>query len=246
MALFRVVVLFVCIAVAGLFAASTEMTYEAYQVALVEAQTREKNAREQIAQEQSAIETLKQQLADVESRLSAVIQEMYAILGITDADIVDARNEIEAIRTGLTALQYVSGDELFSRQAELASLEARLASLKSKPVSRFWTIRDALVPVSNLAAQIRSNVPMSGSQTSVTMSGTTYSVVENPEHRDCLWRIAENAGVYGDPAQWTRLYRANKTDMDRIFDRYVKKNPNSKYTRPEDLLFPGQVLDIPR
>jgi len=46
---------------------------------------------------------------------------------------------------------------------------------------------------------------------------------------ECLWYIAGYSEVYGNPLKWPLIYKANK---DKI------KNP--------DLIYPGQVLVIPR
>ncbi len=54
---------------------------------------------------------------------------------------------------------------------------------------------------------------------------TSYSVVRG----DCLWNISGQEQIYADPLKWPRIYRANR---DQI------KDP--------DLIYPDQVLDIPR
>ncbi len=46
---------------------------------------------------------------------------------------------------------------------------------------------------------------------------------------ECLWWIAEYEDIYNDPFMWPLIYNTNK---DRI------NNP--------DLIYPGQILDIPR
>ncbi len=46
---------------------------------------------------------------------------------------------------------------------------------------------------------------------------------------DCLWKIAGFTWIYNDPLQWPKIYKANK---DKI------KDP--------DLIYPGQILSIPR
>ncbi len=46
---------------------------------------------------------------------------------------------------------------------------------------------------------------------------------------DCLWKIAGFYWIYNNPKEWTKIYEANR---DKI------KDP--------DLIYPGQVLDIPR
>ena len=57
----------------------------------------------------------------------------------------------------------------------------------------------------------------------------TYTVRLIPERRDCLWRIAEYDYIYGNPWKWPLIFKAN---MNRIKD--------------EDLIYPGQVFDIPK
>ena len=54
---------------------------------------------------------------------------------------------------------------------------------------------------------------------------TTHTVVKG----ECLWYIAGYKNIYGDPTKWPLIYQANK---DKV------KNPN--------LIYPGQVLRIPR
>lgn len=54
---------------------------------------------------------------------------------------------------------------------------------------------------------------------------TTHKVKKG----ECLWYIAGYDQIYGNPLKWPLIYKANK---DKI------KNP--------DLIYPGQVLTIPR
>lgn len=55
-----------------------------------------------------------------------------------------------------------------------------------------------------------------------------YKVRLNPKNRDCLWKIAGYKRHYKNARLWPRIYRANKSQI---------KNP--------DLIYPGQVFDIP-
>lgn len=58
-----------------------------------------------------------------------------------------------------------------------------------------------------------------------------YIVRSTKQTGDCLWNIAKNPAVYGDPFKWKELYRANKSILPD------SKNPN--------WLEPGLVLTIP-
>lgn len=46
---------------------------------------------------------------------------------------------------------------------------------------------------------------------------------------DCLWKIAGFYWIYNDPREWPKIYEANR---DKI--------------RDPDLIYPGQILEIPR
>jgi len=68
----------------------------------------------------------------------------------------------------------------------------------------------------------------------------TYTVRLIPDRRDCLWRIAEYDHIYNDPWQWPRIYQANKSILSDNLEN------SQGYTRPEDIIYPGQILTIPR
>jgi nucleoid-associated protein YgaU len=221
----------------SVFAADTEMTYEEYEAQLAAAQQREMTAKDEIAREQAKIEEIKQQIADIEAQIAAVIQEKYDILGITEQDVIDAENEIASIRQELELLLGLPPDELAKRIQDIKNLEARLNALKEKPVSYLYRVANQIRDVEALLERVKSNLPD---------KPATYTVRLIPERRDCLWRISEYEQIYNDPAQWPKIYRANKSVIDDGYQRYVRNAEEPKYSRAEDLIFPGQVLDIPR
>jgi len=221
----------------SVFAAKTEMTYEEYELALAGAQEREKSAKQQIAQEQAKIESLKQRLLEIDRLIAQVIQEKYDILGMTEQDVIAAENEIASIRQEIELLMGLSPDELAKRMSDIKKIEARIAALKRTPVSYLWRIRDQIRDLEQMVERLKSMLPD---------KPMGYTVREIPGRRDCLWRISEYDFIYGDPTQWPRIYSANKSIIDKGFNRYVQRSAEPKYSRPEDLIFPGQELDIPR
>lgn len=58
-----------------------------------------------------------------------------------------------------------------------------------------------------------------------------YRVATWVSTRDCLWNIAKNPAVYGDPLLWAELYKANKRNLKQ------PANPN--------LIAPGMIVTIP-
>lgn len=55
-----------------------------------------------------------------------------------------------------------------------------------------------------------------------------YTVILNPDRRDCLWRISEKDEYYGDPLLWQNIWERNK-----------------KLIQDPDLIYPGWKLIIP-
>ncbi len=218
-------------------AADTEMTMEEYNQALAAAQKREQDAKQQIAEVQAEIEDLKQQIADIESQIAAVIQEKYDILGITEEDVIAAENLIDSLKQELQLLLGLSPEELEERKADIKKIEASIEELKAKPVALLWKIRDKIKELDDLLARVYAKLPDKPS---------TYTVKLNPGNRDCLYRISGFDNIYDDVTEWPRLYRGNKGMIDQSYERYKSYIDEPKYDRPQDLIFPGQELDIPR
>ncbi|MBN2208719.1 MAG: DUF4398 domain-containing protein [Candidatus Coatesbacteria bacterium] len=83
-----------------------------------------------------------------------------------------------------------------------------------------------LAGAKKLSADIESYLTsVAAAREQITITGATHSVVRG----ECLWRIAGYPAIYSDPFLWPLIYSANR---DRI------KDP--------DLIFPGQIFDIPR
>jgi polyhydroxyalkanoate synthesis regulator phasin len=229
-----------------LYAAKTEMTYEQYETQLAQLQQQEKTLKEQIAQQQSGIESLKQQLAELEQKIAALQKEKYAVLGITDADVTAAENELASIRQALELLSGLPPEDLLKRKNEVTAQQSRIEALKRKSVSYLWKVRDEIKPVEDLLEQVKAKLAQPLPQAQTASAASSYTVKLAPGNRESLSKIAAYDFVYGSVTKWPNLYRSNQSIIDKGFQRYSKRNPNPKYSRAEDLIYPGQVLDIPR
>ena len=128
-------------------------------------------------------------------------------------------------------------DRMRRLELRFAEIDARIAALKEKPVSYLWRIRDQIRDLESMKERLKSMLPD---------KPMNYTVREIPDRRDCLWYISEYDFIYGDPAQWPKIYRANKGVIDGAYNRYVNRVEEPKYSRSEDSIFPGQEFDIPR
>ena len=225
------------------------MTYEKYEKERAALQQREKNAKEQIASEQGLIVNLKSQIADLAQKIITVKQEIYAILGITENDVIAAETEIAAVRQQLEFLSGFSPEDLRQRQKEIDAQQLRIAEQRKSPCFFIWKIRDQLLLVGQLLDQVKTHVAQEVSIQRVqpaAPAATSYTVRDVPGNRETLFQIAGRDSIYGDPEKWKLLYRANQEKIDKQFQQYLKENPEKKYLHPEDLIFPGQVLEVPR
>jgi nucleoid-associated protein YgaU len=232
-------------------AANADMSYEQYEKELSSSQQREKSSKEQIAVEQGHIENLKNRIAELEQKAGAVKTEEYSLLGISGSDVRSAEAEAASISQQLETLSAAAAEELRKRQKEIDAVQQRIASLEKAPVSLVWKIRDLIPPLDQLAAQIKARVaeePAAAAQPvpKAPAAVTSYTVRNIEGNHESLFKIAARDSVYGDPKKWILLYRSNQAAIDKQYQKYLKDNPNKKNVRPEDLIFPGQVLEVPR
>jgi nucleoid-associated protein YgaU len=227
-----------------LYAATAVMTYDQYETQLTQALEREKTAKQQIAGEQSGIEILKGQIADLEQKIAAVQTEKYSILRITEADVAWAQSEIASIAQAMDGLEALLPEDLLKRKNDVGAAQARLDALKRKPATLLWKIRDRMAPLFDRLERIKARLGQQPPAAPVAEVLTSYTVKLAPGNRESLSRIA--SFIYGSAAKWRALYRSNRSIMDNKYDRYVKHAADPKYSRAADLIYPGQVLDIPR
>lgn len=229
-----------------LYAAITVMTYDQYETQLAQALEREKTAKQQIAGEQSGIESLKGQIADLEQKIATLQTEKYSILGITEADVTSAQSEIASIAHALDELEALLPEDLLKRKNDVGAAQARIDALKRKPAALLWKIRDRMGPLSDRLERIKARLSQQPPATPVAEAPTSYTVKLVPGNRESLSRIASYDFIYGSAVKWPMLYRSNRSIIDNKYDRYVKHAADPKYSRAADLIQPGQVLDIPR
>jgi|WetSurMetagenome_2_1015567.scaffolds.fasta_scaffold164979_3 hypothetical protein len=222
-----------------------EMTYDAYLNELNRVITQEKNAREGIAREQGMIENLRRQIAEIELRIASVIQEQYAILGITEQDVYNARQQLDAFRSSFERFLLMTDDELLARQQEVNVQASSFSRLKLKRVCMLRRVAILVNDAASLLLQVKIRVEGAHARPAVTPLNalSQYTVGKSGSGRN-LWEIAGE--MYNDQRQWPRIYRANKKRIDRLFERYEVHSGDGMIRRPQDLVVPGWTLVIPQ
>ena len=194
-----------------------------FDEAAVNLETAEKNAIDAINKTKFALKELKRKAA-----LKAIMDAGKAIEGASDTDMgkeegvsgykfefKDAENEADDLQNA-PKRDTPSGDVSYKELLNKAIEYVEKAKA---------AYRDEDYEMAIQYANIAKKIALSYNGDTLK---TRYTVRLIPEKRDCLWRISEYSYIYNTPFLWPRIWKANKAKI---------LNP--------DLIYPGQVLDIP-
>lgn len=194
-----------------------ELTKKEAEFRIQQFQARVKALEDQLNSLNQKYEGLKSNLDNINKELKDCNDEILRLIGATTADIEAFRQKLGVIEGKVRELQRLNDDQLLKRQDEVRKLEADLNELRGNKLSILPEFYSRII---QLAKDIRGLYR--------EPKITTYTVGTWAENRDCLWNIAGKIEIYADPFMWPRIWQAN-TDQIR--------NP--------DLIYPGQVLQIP-
>ncbi len=194
-----------------------EMTQEQYNAELQKWQERLATAEQGISDEDARIAALKAELESLNQEIDQTWNEIYAAASSDKAGNEAYASEIAKLKSDVNSFLGMSPEDIYSRMNELDDFAAKVAEFRKNDLSTLTANEKALNQIESLINQAREK-----GKTAVPPS---YTVTRG----DYLWKIAAKEDIYGDAYAWMRIYTSNS---DQI------KNP--------DLIFPDQVLTIPR
>ena len=254
--------------------AEEKMTYEEYQAKLADYQKREAEANQEIARIEEDMEVLKGEIAALDERIAAVQSEVYGLVESDEVGIKTYLDQLKLLEEQARGLLALSQDELFGRRDEIKEVEEQLAELKKSLIHFLPEAAEQISAIEGLIAQLRQRVPALPEQYQVAKGDCLWNISrkdkiyndpymwpriyranrEQIKHPDMIYpkqsfsipravgesqhlvvrgewlsKISGYASAYSDPTKWHKIYRANK---HQIID--------------PSLVFPAQVLDIPR
>lgn len=205
-----------------------KMTYEVYLQELAKHKQREEAAKSKIATLESEIATLRQQIEDTKSKIKSTWQAMLDHVGITQEEYDAFVQRIDDFTSRVRNFQNQFADDHKAWASAITGAETEFVEIKSNKIAAFPRLDGKIAEAGQAIEDSKSALEVAKNSRKST-STDSYTVRLIPERRDCLWRIAEYSEIYNDPFQWPKIYSANK---DQI------KDP--------DLIYPGQVFQIPR
>jgi hypothetical protein len=189
-----------------------------------EADARIQQFSEQNATLKAKLDAVKGDIAKAESDLATAITSMkkcsddiYALVGASEADVNAFRQRLGQIEGRVRELQRLTQEQLAQRQADVRSVDRDLNVLAQEQVAVLPEFFDRIVSLHGNIQRLYVKNPEKN-----------YVVGTWAENRDCLWNIAGRAEIYADPMLWPRIWQAN---IEQI------KNP--------DVIQPGWTLKVP-
>lgn len=198
------------------YAQTTGMTYQEYELKLVEYQNRTVAAKKALKECQTAADELTKQISDLDTQIAALKDNVYQLVGSNEAGVNEFLQELDRIEARLMGIRGLSDDALFNVRDEVDQIEARVKELKMDKRALLPAAKTKLASIDNLLEQIKARMPRKRIR--------QYSVMKG----DSLWRIAKKDDIYGDPYLWPRIYVENRSKI---------KDP--------DLIYPNWVLNVP-
>ena len=211
----------VCSAVAFLvFAqpgfAQTEMTYEEYKLETAGLEKRIGDAKRALAECQAAADELSKQIEGLDSDVATVQNEIYDLVGSSEAGVNEFLQELDRYEARLMSLLRLSDDSLFEARDEFDTIVERVEEMRADKRALLPESKSKLASIDQLVEQVKARMPRKRIR--------QYSVLRG----DSLWRIAKKDEIYKDPYLWPRIYVENKN---------LIKDP--------DLIYPNWVLNVP-
>jgi len=195
-----------------------EMTKDDWNAQMAEQTTKLQDLQAQQTRATAESDSLKALSSKLDADLRACEDALYAMLGVTRADVEAYDKELTDMEARVSELQRMSDAELVTHKDELERMDARLGEMSK---SKIATIPRYGQRVSTLQEKV------DGMMKSLSKE-KTYTVGSWSRNRDCLWNIARKKDIYANPWMWPKIWQGNR---DKIQD--------------PDLIMPGWSLKIP-
>jgi hypothetical protein len=212
--------LFVAItaAVPAMVYAQEEMTKDQWQAEMTRLTARKTELTAQSAKLDGDITSMKAQNDKAVADIRACEDALYAMLGVTRADVEAYDKELGAMESRVAELQRMSDAELLNHRDEIIAMDAKLADMAKSKI--------ALIPrYGNRISALQAKV---GALMKSLQREKTYTVGTWSQDRDCLWNIAKKPDMYNNAWLWPKIWQGN---------RDLIKNP--------DVIQPKWTLKIP-
>ena len=188
-------------------------------------QTQMASAKAKIADLQAQLKTLetgKTTLTEQSTKLDADIRScedaLYAMLGVTRADVEAFDKELTDMEKRADELQRMSDAELLTHRDEVERMNTRVKEMAASKIALIPRYGDRVHVLQDRVLALMKSLSKE----------KTYTVGTWSRDRDCLWNIAKKKDIYSNAWMWPKIWQGNRDkikDPDRIKPHWVLKIP---------------------
>jgi nucleoid-associated protein YgaU len=212
---------------AGQTFAQQEMTKDEWSAQMTEYKAKVADLQAKLTTVSSDVTALTAQNTKADADIASCEDALYAMLGVTRADVAAFDKELTDMEARVAELQRMSDAELLNYRAEVERINARLAEMAQSKI--------ALIPrYGNRVASLQEKV--AGLMKSLQRE-KTYTVGTWSGDRDCLWNIAKKKDIYANAWMWPKIWQGNRDlikDPDVIKPKWVLKIPEGTVLSKEE------------
>jgi nucleoid-associated protein YgaU len=207
--------------------AQEKMTKDQWQQEMTSTTAKRVDLQAQVTKLDADIAALKAQSDKLDADITSCEDALYALLGMTRADVAAFDKELTDIENRVAELQRMSDAELVTHKDELEKMSARLKEMGKSKIALIPRYGDR---VNTLVAKVDA---LLGS----LQKEKTYTVGTWSRNRDCLWNIAKKKDIYANAWLWPKIWQGNRDkikDPDIIKPKWVLKIPEGKELSKEE------------
>ena len=193
----------------GTLAAQEKMTKDEWQSQMATYTQKVTDLQAQIAKLTTETDALKAQSDKLDADLRACEDALYAMLGVTRADVEAFDKELTDMEGRVAELQRMSDAELLNHRDEVERMNARLGEMAKSKI--------AMIP--RYGARVQSLQEKVDGLMKSLQREKTYTVGTWSRDRDCLWNIAKKKDIYANAWMWPKIWQGNRDqgcDVDAI------------------------------
>jgi hypothetical protein len=207
--------------------AQEKMTKDEWQQQMTSLKAKQVDLQSKLTQLNTDIEALKAQSTKLDGDITSCEDALYAMLGVTRAEVEAFDKELTQHENRVTELQRMSDAELMNYKDELSTMDARLKVMAQSKICLIPRYGDRVKALQDKVTALMNSI----------QKEKTYTVGTWAKNHDCLWNIAKKKDIYANAWMWPKIWQGNRDkikDPDLIKPKWVLKIPTgSELTKDE-------------
>jgi nucleoid-associated protein YgaU len=211
----------------SLVQAQEKMTKDQWQADMTKYTQQVADLKAQIAKDSAGLSDAKAQSAKLDGDVRSCEDALYAMLGVSRADVEAFDKELAQMEARTDELQRMSDAELLNHRDELTHMDSRLGEMGNSKI--------ALIP--RYGARVGALKDKVAALMKSLSKEKSYTVGTWAHNRDCLWNIAKKKDIYDNAWLWPKIWQGNRDkirDPDVIKPHWVLKIPEGKELSKEE------------